>query len=358
MKILVIKLGALGDVVRTTAILTGLARRFSPLEITWVSARQARPLLQGDPLIGRVVCIDDAPEAHWRCESYDWVISLDDEPGACELASRLRASQLSGGFLDDGGQPAYTGDLEEWFGMGVLRPESQGGLDRANDLKRANRATHPEILYSCLGLPPPRAHPRLFLREGDQRFASDWLATHGDPTRRWVGLNTGAGTRWRFKSWGEEQTVELARRLAQLPELGVLVLGGPEETERNRRIAAAIERPNVVLAPTGLELLRFAALVGCCEVLFTSDSLAMHFGIATSVRIVAFFGPTSHAEIDLYELGEKLVTPLPCRCCYLKDCDVRPHCMESIPVTRAYDAILRQLQAGGSVATSAAAAAR
>jgi len=62
------------------------------------------------------------------------------------------------------------------------------------------------------------------------------------------------------------------------------------------------------------------------------------------VRTIVFFGPTSDAEIDLFGLGEKVVTELPCRRCYLEDCDVRPHCMESIAVDRLFDTTARWLR--------------
>jgi len=71
--------------------------------------------------------------------------------------------------------------------------------------------------------------------------------------------------------------------------------------------------------------------------------LAMHIGIALHRPVIAFFGPTSDAEIDVFGLGEKIVTPLSCRRCYLAYCNVRPHCMESISVSEIYNAVSRWL---------------
>jgi len=161
-----------------------------------------------------------------------------------------------------------------------------------------------------------------------------------------VGLNTGAGGRWRFKAWGEAESAELARRLHDRDGADVLVMGGPAEAQRNGKMVAAAARPGVVAAATDLSLQRFAALVSRCDVLVTSDSLALHLGLAFGMPVIAFFGPTSDAEIDLYGLGEKLVTPLPCRCCYLSDCDVRPHCMASIGVDRMHEATRRWVANG------------
>ncbi len=56
----------------------------------------------------------------------------------------------------------------------------------------------------------------------------------------------------------------------------------------------------------------------------------MHIGIALQRPLIAFFGPTSDAEIDLFGLGEKIVTPLSCSRCYLADCDVKDKRLSSV----------------------------
>ena len=56
--ILVIKTGALGDVLRTTAILPGLQQRFPDLELTWLTAPAAVPLVERHRLVKRVVTCD------------------------------------------------------------------------------------------------------------------------------------------------------------------------------------------------------------------------------------------------------------------------------------------------------------
>src|SRR5262249_45212225 len=152
-------------------------------------------------------------------------------------------------------------------------------------------------------------------------------------------LNTGAGGRWRYKSWGEGKTADLARAVADTLNAGVAIVGGPSESTRNRRLEAMVSRRSVAAAPTDLDLIGFGALLEQCDIVASSDSLAVHLSNALGKRTVVFFGPTSAAEIDLYGLGEKVITPLECRGCYLKDCNVRPHCMDSITVDQMLQAI-------------------
>jgi heptosyltransferase-2 len=226
--------------------------------------------------------------------------------------------------------------------MGLLRRASQGGLERANELKRENTSTYGEIVYRCLGLSGPVARPFIEIPRAERQAADHWFTEHGFGARV-VALNTGAGARWRFKSWGEDQTAELARAIVDRLHVDVMVLGGAAESARNDRIVVAAARRNVCAAPTDLSLLAFAAFIERCNLLVTSDSLGLHLASALKKPIVAFFGPTSAAEIDLYGFGEKIATPLGCATCYLRDCNVRPHCMDSIPVQRMFDAAAKHL---------------
>jgi len=337
--IAIIKVGALGDVVRTTSLLPALRRVYPDMVLTWITCEAALPLVAGNPDVAEAVTIE-SDDHRWRSARYDWLISLDDDEALCRLASTLKTSRLSGAYWT-GTERAYTDDVEEWFGMGLLRPASAGGIERANQLKRENNKSYAQLLYSCLNLPGPIARPYIPIPALARREARQWVKAHRlkEPL---VALNTGAGARWRFKSWGEDQTAVLARHLADLG-VSVMVVGGSGEAERNRRIVAAADRPSVCAAPTDLELPSFAALIDQCNVYVTSDSLGLHLATALSKRTVVFFGPTSAAEIDLYGLGEKIVTPLGCRTCYLRDCDVRPHCMQSIPESRLLHATLNLL---------------
>jgi heptosyltransferase-2 len=348
MRVALIKTGALGDVVRTTALLPGLRRLAPELELTWITAPGALELVKYHPDVARAVSIDEPASAPWRHDPYDWLISLDDDEDACRLAAQLSTARLSGGYATPQGDRRYTADVEPWFGMGILRPQEQGGLDRANELKKVNTKTVGTLLYESLGLPFPVSRPYIAVADAHLAQARERLSGLGlSGQTRLVGMNTGAGGRWRFKSWGEDQTAELAKRLHDELGAAVLILGGPAERERNSRIVANAARSSVVQAPTNLELLPFAALIGLCNVLLTSDSLALHLATALGKPTVAFFGPTSGAEIDLYDLGEKVITPLECRCCYLKTCDIRPHCMQSIGVDRLFEAVRRWLPRGG-----------
>ncbi|HUR28074.1 MAG TPA: glycosyltransferase family 9 protein [Planctomycetota bacterium] len=343
-ELLIIKTAALGDVLRTTSILPGLHRKFPGARVTWATAPNAVDLVRTHPLVAEVAAIDpkspadlERAAADWKARAWDWVLSFDDEEPLCRLASSLSARKLSGAYQEADGALAYTADVAPWFDMGLL---SVHGKQRADELKVANRLSHPAIFASMLGLAmgkpllpssPAHAEPAArFAREHD-------LGAHGPV----IGLNTGAGGRWRSKTLSPERTVDLASAVAG--ELGgrvtFLLFGGPDEALRNAEILERA-RGRVRLVDAGCDnaLLDFAARVSLCRLLVTSDSLALHIALARDVRVVAFFAPTSAAEIETYELGEKVASLAPDSCSYRADADT-----STLTTERLTAAVLRQL---------------
>ena len=348
-EILVIKVGALGDVLRTTAVLPGLRERVGGARVTWLTAAAARPLIERHPLVDRVVTWDDddasalAVTEALQATRWDWVLSLDDEQPLCALASRLDAERLSGATLDASGGRAYTDDVEPWFGMGLLARDGKRAADRR---KVENQRTQPAIYADMLGIPEGR--PALPLPEHALAAAQAFAQAHGlFDDELVVGLNTGAGGRWASKELPRERVVEFAAQFAstQARPVHFLVLGGSEERARNDQIIAGIRaigaRARALDPGTDNDLVTFSALLALSDVLVTSDSLALHLALATETKVVAFFAPTSAAEIELYGLGEKVVSTAADYCSYLPDAD-----NSSITPSRLVDATARVLALG------------
>src|SRR5690606_30025249 len=155
-RILVIKTAALGDVLRTTSILPGLRARWPRSVVTWLTAHAAAPLVAHHPLVREVVTVDvDAPaelaavEARLAAVRWDLVLSFDDEAPLCRLAAALPADRLSGAYAQPDGSLTYTDDVAPWFDMGLL---SRFGKARADELKRLNQRSHPQIFAAMLGI--------------------------------------------------------------------------------------------------------------------------------------------------------------------------------------------------------------
>ena len=345
--ILILKTSALGDVLRTTSILPGLHERYPGASVTWVTAPEAAVLVRTHPMVRTVVEVDVASDESVRAAldrlaptCWARVISLDDELPVARMAAEVTSRRLSGAYVRPDGSLAYTPDTAPWFDMGLLSVHGKAAADR---LKIQNRLSHPEIHADMLGL--RMGKPALHLTPESRDCARSFASRHALDTRRpVVGLNTGAGGRWSSKQLDVERTVEVAKRVhaARKGKVLFLVLGGPAETERNEAILAGLVRADVAHCDggTGNGLLEFAGLVGLCDAVLVSDSLALHLAVALSVRVVAFFAPTSAAEIELYGRGEKVVSTAPDACSYRRDADT-----STLTPERLAAAVLEQLLA-------------
>lgn len=335
---------------RTTSILPGLAERHPGARVTWVTSPAAVDLLATHPLVAEVEVADEARDPELtalatRLAPVRWsrVISLDDEPALCRLASRVRCEVLSGATLDVRGQRVYTPDVAPWFDMGLLSVYGKAHADR---LKIENTRSQPAIYAAMLGIRmgEPELHLPVTARESAARFA---MLHHLDEQRPLLGLNTGAGGRWTSKQLPVDRTIELAQRIARALEgrCTFLVLGGEAEVERNRAVVAGLTRSAPLIrfadAGCGNPLLEFAGRVELCDVLVTSDSLALHVAVARRIPVVAFFAPTSAAEIELYGRGEKIVSTTADYGSYRADAD-----NSTLTAERLCAAVLRQLPRG------------
>jgi heptosyltransferase-2 len=336
-RVLIIKLDAMGDVLRSTALLPPLAEVHPHAAVTWITRKESVPLLQRNTYVAEV--LEYGPEAHIHLQTrkFDRVINLDASKISAAMASAARSGRKDGFVLDERGYVQPTNDAaRRWLEAGVF-----------DDIKRQGTSTYQDRMAEILDL-SGRAHRYVFeLSEDEVTKARAHLESLPglDLERPIVALNTGAGGRWPLKQWREDGYVELVARLSQRKDLQFVLLGGPGERERNERLKRASK---VHLFDPGCDnsVRHFAALLKHSQVVVTGDTLAMHLSLALGRRTVVVFGPTSAAEIDLYGLGEKVIPDMTCLSCYKTSCDFVPNCMDLVSTDMMERAVLRQLDAG------------
>ncbi len=320
-RILVVKLAAVGDVLRTTSILPPLRQQYPDAEITWVTKANAAPLLHANPLVDRVLTVEHNFLEYLLTERFTVGICLDADPHSASIHSLARCDTRLGFVTDPFGKVQPVGEsAREWWLMGV------------NDaLKKQNRKSYQQVMYEICGLPLPTARPQLYLKGSGQALARSVRAHPAlRSARRILGINTGGGGRWQHKKWTVEGYVGCVRLLRQQhPEVGLLLLGGPEEVELNLQILAQVG-DLMVDGGCNNSLMDFAAIVNQTDVLLTSDSLAMHIGVALEKPTIVLVGPTSPWELDVFGKGAILHSDIECLACYLSRCDKTVHCMSTL----------------------------
>ncbi|HOE96388.1 MAG TPA: glycosyltransferase family 9 protein [Candidatus Sumerlaeota bacterium] len=347
-RVLIIKLGALGDVVRTGCLLPALAGWPEPPHVTWVTAPAAQPLVErltvaGRPAVHRVLPFTTETLAHLELEHFDCVLSLDKEPGPCALAMRIEVRERLGiGLSRYGTVYPLNEECEYYFRL---------GLDNEEKFFR-NRKSYPRLLFEALGWDYGGERYELTPTAADEAEADRRLRAAGLPADApFLAVNPGAGGVFANKAWRTEGYMELIQRLrAERPELHFVLTGGPEDSARLDAIAAAVGPDRMHAPGADLPLGPFAALIGRAAVLVSGDTLAMHLAIAQRRRVVAIFGPTCPQEIELFALGERVVTSADCAPCYLRQCDKTTTCQDLISTAEVQAAVARQLEAAAAAA--------
>ena len=289
-KILLIKTGAAGDVVRTTVLLNALAG-----SVTWVIDNRYKGILPaGHPNLARIIALDDAFSA-LQNETFDHTISLEEDVRCASLAGSIRTKKLTGIYLENE-RLTYTPDAAGWFSMSLI---SKLGARAANEAKMKNTATFQELLLGMFGLP--------FNREPYCIYRSKHIKNNSTL----IGIETRVGARWPNKAWSGYAS--LMNKLQQLGYECRLL-------EQRKFITEYLDD------------------IARCSFIISGDTLAMHVAMAYQIPSIAIFNCTSAAEIYDYGTLKKVVSPLLHEAFYKTD--FSQAVIDSISVEEVFDLFL------------------
>lgn len=315
----IIKLGAAGDVLRTTPLLRALAPAKTGTRVLWVT--------HSPELLPKEACQAIKPNAatlaRLGVSEWDFCWNLDKDAEACAIAFGVRAKKRAGYTLV-GGVP-YPVNERAWhkFATGIDNPYS-----------KANRQSYVQEIFDIVGL-PYRGEEYWLQSPSDSSIVS---AKQLLPGEGWVGLNTGAGWRWPTRIWPESHWLRLIT-LLKAQGIKPVILGGPKEIQLNERLAAATG----CLWPGVQSLDVFYAMIHRCRCLLTSVTQAMHLAISARTPLVLFNNIFNSHEFELYGRGEIIAPPVPCDCFYDATCRTGRNCITEITPERTFEALLRAI---------------
>ena len=307
-RILIIKLGELGDVIRTTPILNPLKKKYPSSAIYWLTKS---PEFLPKTVDYKMLFNQNNLEI-LKALTFDVAYNFDKDLESCAVMSQIKAKVKKGFELKDGQASPIDKDAQYKYAI---------GLDDALNLKNAKG--YVEQTFEIAGMPFQREE--YFI---NQSFSKG---------KALIGLNTGCGSRWPTREWPEQHWEALASRLLTAG-YGVLLLGGPDEHAKNQRISQATGALYLGHHP----LTTFAALIGMCDLVVTTVTMALHIAIALKKKIICFNNVFNKAEFDLYGLGEIIEPPRACVGCWKSHCEWK--CMEFIHPSIVEEKIAEVLQ--------------
>ncbi len=331
-KILIINLDAMGAVLQTTATLPAIKRKYPVSHISWITLKNAYRLLENNPLIDAAFVWEPESWLILQNVEFDVIYSTDKSRRSCAFANSIRAKEKVGFGLNKNGVIVPLNKEAEYSYL--------LGLD--DNLKfRVNRKYGTEILQESMKLKFRRDEYILNLSDQEKDFCERYKKETGlNGGECIVGFNTGCSYLYPNKKMTVEQHVMLIERLWRVEGLRLVLLGGPEDTERNAEIVRRTGK-KVVSTPTTEGIRRGICYENICDVIISGDSFGMHVAIGLRKYVIAWFGLSCWSEIDLYERGIKL-TPegLQCAPCWKKVCPYNLECIQMIDL----DAIVEHVR--------------
>jgi len=292
MNILIVKLGATGDVVRTTTLLRALKG-----EVTWLTAAKNTTLFDGVKEVRR--CFSWEQREAVRDVTYGLVINLEDTVEIGTFLKSVEFDKLFGAYVDDTGELRYTDDARRWFDLSLI---SIYGKEQADQLKLKNRHTYQELIFEGLG----------FQFQGEKYVLPKPVDTGlgGD-----VAIAREAGPVWPMKNWAYYDKLK-------------------NELEA-RGLKVNFLQPRYSLREHLADVCQHRCFVG-------GDSLPMHFALGTGIRCVTIFTCTSPWEIFDYGIQTKIVSPLLEEYFYKRGFDSRA--TTAVSLEEVLTAVLKQVE--------------
>jgi lipopolysaccharide heptosyltransferase II len=329
--VLIVLLGAIGDVARALPLLQRLRAAWPSTRFAWAVEPAAAPILRNHPALDEIFVfrrergVRVFPEFVRRVRAWRPDLALDlQRHFKSGLTSWYSGARMRLGF-------AWQNSREgNWF-------------FQTDHIAPVERFTPKVGHYLCfadhLGAAPAPISFGLRLDAAEQRHVSELLTGVG---ARFAALFV--SSTWPSRSWFAGPTAEVCRDLERRG-LDVVLLGTAGDASFVEEVAAAAGRVTNLAGRTSLRdvigvLSRAAVAVG-------PDSGPMHIAAAVGTPVVSLWGATSPAR-SVPVGGEDFVIQgvAPCVPCYRKECPIGRLCMQSITAAAVLERVTRALERG------------
>jgi len=338
MRVLLVRLSAIGDVVHTLPAAAALWR--AGHEVGWLVEPAARSLVQGSPAVRQVHL---APAARRFSARAAWAARAELRAARYDLALELQGLWKSAAWARLSGAARVVGYARRFrrepvsallLGERVALPD---GLPHVID---KNLALLQALGVSAVGA---REFPLPPLDEATARIDRELAALGLGP---FALLNPGGG--WPGKLWPAELFGQLAGLLAARGLPSLVAWGPGEEALAARVVAASGSAARPSFATTLLEL---TALARRARVVVSADTGPLHLACAVGAPVVGLFGPTDPARNGPFAPADVVVRRVPaCAPCHRRACRTHTGVMAGITVDEVGEAVAERLRRAGEAA--------
>jgi len=330
MRLLVVRLGSLGDLIHTLPAVAALRRAMPDATIDWLVDAAHRELLGLVPVLSSIVTLERPSAGGWLearralvPRRYD--VALDFQG----LLKSALLARLSGARRVMGFDRAALREPAARFFYSERVATSPGAHVVRKNL---------ELAVAAGGTDGPLTFPLAEVTSG----ALEELRRQG--LDRFAILNCGAA--WPNKRWPAERFGALAAWLRRTHGLPSVALWGPGERNLADEVVATSQGAATVAPETGLRDL--VALSRAASLMVSGDTGPTHIAAAVGTPVVALFGPTDPARNGPWDAADRTIARYDhCECHYERQCrrDRTDWCLGSITEADVQAAVTTRLEA-------------
>lgn len=326
MNFLIVRLGALGDIVHAVPAAAALRAAYPDARIDWLVDARHRPFLDLVPVIDHIVALDRPSLGGWvdvtrrlRQTRYDVALDFQGLLKSAVLARASGAARVLGFSIfhlrEKTARPFYSESIEAEGGH-VIRKNLR--------LLHAVGIQEEQIVFPLADV-PSRAADEVMAMAGGTPIAL---------------INPGAA--WPNKRWDPQRFGEIAAFLRDVRGVACFVLWGPGEEVLAQAVVAA--SAGAARQAPATQIADLVALCRRASLIISGDTGPLHIAAAVGTPVVALFGPTDGARNGPWSPDDAVISRYEaCRCHYERRCHAPEWCLDSISVAEVSAAVQHRL---------------
>ena len=344
MRILIVRLSALGDLVHTLPMVSALRRAYPSAEIHWAVDERFVEMVDMVPVVDKTIKFHRTGIGSWlgawrllrRLRYYRYDIAVDAQ-GLLKsaLIARLSGASRVVGF----DELSLREPIAEWFYTEVVSVSNISHVVDKNLALTAHLGLHGNDWDFPLGMVDSTALIQTRLNLGLESGTDFAL------------LNP--GTAWGSKCWEPKRFGELAQCLWERLHLRSVVTWGPGEEELAHEVVNTSKGAAVMAAPTGISDL--VMHVRAAAVVVAGDTGPLHLAAAVGAPVVGIYGPSDPGRNGPWSAEDGILSMFSaCQCradreltgskgVVIRFCQRPKRCLDDLSVQDVFEAVERRL---------------
>ncbi|MCO4783868.1 MAG: glycosyltransferase family 9 protein [Candidatus Cloacimonetes bacterium] len=335
-KILVFKLGAIGDVLMTTPFLRELKLKEPASCVDYLVGNWSSAVLKNNPNINKLIEVEDS------------IFYKKQISKLLKLYSQLNSEQYDEIYL-------LHRNLFYYYYFYSLFPKKLHGFRTIQSCflkEEFDESQHHLYNYSRLVKKDTKSTQMDFYLPKDHQLNPNILQKNNlQLDQSIIAINPGGGANpgetVTVRQWPQSSYVQFIKKINKShPKIQLVLTGGPTDQDLCNEIMQEVQETNTINLTSKFGLMDFRKILDSIDVFITGDTGGMHMAAAANCKVLSLFGPTNpHEKAPIGSNNAWIWPKIECSPCYtgkFKGCQ-NPVCMDAISIDMVYDNCLNLL---------------